>query len=60
MELNCYKVKINQGCLRGVVANVLNCDIVVSEFKLQSRYYVHLRTNILGKDMNSFLPSAMG
>ena len=27
-----------------VVANVLDCDIVVSEFKLQSRYYVHFRT----------------
>ena len=27
----------------GVVANVLNCDIVENEFKLQSRYYVHFR-----------------
>ena len=26
--------------LRGVVANVLDCDIIVSEFELQSRYYI--------------------
>ena len=25
----------------GVVANVLDCDIVVSDFEFQSRYYVH-------------------
>ena len=29
---------------RGVAANVLNSDIVVSEFKLQSHYCVHFRT----------------
>ena len=42
-----------------VVVNVLNCDIVVSEFELQSRYYVHFRTNISGKTMNSLIPPAM-
>ena len=36
----------------GVVANVLNFDIVQSEFELQSNYYVHFRTNILEKDTN--------
>ena len=30
---------------RGVVANVLYCDIVVSEFELQLCYYIHFRTN---------------
>ena len=30
-----------------VVANVLDCDIVVSGFKLQSCYYVHFWTNTL-------------
>ena len=30
------------GSFCGVVANVLNCDIVVSEFEHQSRHYVHL------------------
>ena len=27
--------------LRGVVANMLDYDIVVREFELESRYYVH-------------------
>ena len=26
---------------RGVVANVLDCDIIVSKFELHSLYYVH-------------------
>ena len=30
-----------------VVANVLNCKIVVTEFKLQSRNYVHFQTKTL-------------
>ena len=30
---------------RVLVSNVQDCDIVVSEFKLQSRYQVHFRTN---------------
>ena len=33
----------------GVVANVLHCDIVVSEFKLQLCYYIHFWINHLGK-----------
>ena len=36
-----------QKSLRNVMANVQVCDIVVSEFELQSRYYVHFRTNTL-------------
>ena len=31
--------------LDGVMVNVLDCDCIVSEFELQSRYYVHFRTN---------------
>ena len=31
---------------------LLNCDILVSEFKLQSRYNVHFRINTLRKDIN--------
>ena len=30
----------------------LYCGIVVSEFELQSRFYVHFRTNTLRKGMN--------
>ena len=31
------------------VVNVLYCEIAVSEFEHQSHYYVHFRTNTLGK-----------
>ena len=36
----------------GAVANVLHCDIAISEFEFQSRYYVHFRTNTLGEGIN--------
>ena len=42
----------HMGDLHRVEANVLDCDIGVSEFELQSHYYVHFRTNTLGKGMN--------
>ena len=38
-----------------VVANVLDCNIIVSEFKLQSCYYVLFWINTLGKGMNCFI-----
>ena len=41
-------------CLRGVVANVLDCDIIVSMFELQPCYYVPFQTNALGKSMKPF------
>ena len=34
------------------VVNVQDYDILVIEFELQSRYYVHLRTNTLWKGMD--------
>ena len=40
----------------GVVANVLNCDIIVNKFKLQSCYYIHFQTNTLRKGMNPLIP----
>ena len=40
---------------RGVMVKALDCEIVVSEFELQSHYYVHFRTNTLGKGMNLFI-----
>ena len=40
-----------------VVANMLDCDIVVSEFKLQLFYYVHFQTNTLEKGMNPLIPT---
>ena len=42
--------------LRGVLANILDYDIIISEFELKSRYYVHIRTNLLRKGMNTFIP----
>ena len=49
------------GCPRGVMVKAMNSGIVVREFVLQSRYYVHFRANTLGKGMNPLiLPPAMG
>ena len=31
---------------RGVVVRVVDCDRVISVFEIQSRYDVHLRTNL--------------
>ena len=42
------------------MVKALDGGIVVSEFELQSRYYVHFRTNTLGKGMNPLILSAMG
>ena len=33
----------------GLAANVLDCDIVLSEFELQYPFYIHFRTNALEK-----------
>ena len=40
--------------LHDTVANVLDCDIVVTKFELKSRYYVYFRTNTFGKKVWSF------
>ena len=43
------------------MVKAMNYGIVVREFVLQSRYYVHFRANTLGKGMNPhILPPAMG
>ena len=39
---------------------MLYYGIVVSEFELQSCYYVYIRTDILGKGINLLVLSAMG
>ena len=41
----------------GEVTNVPDCDIVVSEFKLQLRFCVHSRTYTFDKGMNCLLPT---
>ena len=52
--------KAARGCPCGVMVKPMNCEIVVSEFVLQSRYYVHFRANTLGKGMNPLILPAMG
>ena len=39
--------------LCGLVANVLGCGILVCEFELQLRYYVHFQIKALVQGMNS-------
>ena len=45
---------------RGVMVKALECGIVVREFVLQSRYYVHFRANTLGKDIEPPYPPSYG
>ena len=47
-------------CPHGVMVKAIDCGIVVREFVLQSRYYVHFRANTLGKGMNPLILPAMG
>ena len=43
----------------GVMVYVLDCVIVVREFKLQLCYYIHFQTNTLGKGMNPLIPQQL-
>ena len=38
------------------LANVMDCDIIVSDFQLKSPYYVHFQTNTLKKGMSLLIP----
>ena len=60
--ITCYdpKDKLMRGCPHGLMVKAMDCGIVVSEFVLQSRYYVHFRANTLGKGMNTLILPAMG
>ena len=40
----------------GIVAILLDCDILVNEFELQLWYCIHFWTNTLGKGMSSLIP----
>ena len=55
-----HKYKCIVGCPHGVMVKAMDGGIIASEFELQSRYYIHLRTNTLGKDMNPLILPAMG
>ena len=43
-----------------VMVKTMDSGIVVSEFELQSRYYVHFRTNALKEGMNPLILLATG
>ena len=49
-----------RGSTRGVMFKVLDCCFEVSEFELQSNYFVPFRTNTLGRGMNPLSSLAMG
>ena len=51
---------LSLGCPCGVMVKAMDCGIVVCEFVLQSRYYVHFRANTLGKGMNPSYPPSYG
>ena len=55
-----FTIYLKGWCPRGVMVKAIECGIVVSEFVLQSRYYVHFRANTLGKGMNPLILPAMG
>ena len=46
-------------CPRGVVVKAIVGGIIVSEFVLQSCYYIHFRINTLGKGMNLLILPGM-
>ena len=56
VNLTLQQHKNIKGSLSCVVVNALHCDIVISEFEIQSRYYVHFRTNTLERCMNLLIP----
>ena len=41
---------------RGVMVKAMGCGVGVSEFKLQSRYYIHFWTSTLKKGMSPLFP----
>ena len=49
-------ISLSGGCPHGVMVKALDCGIVVSEFELQSCYYVHSRANTLAKGINPSYP----
>ena len=54
------RIELSRECPRGVMVKAMDCRIVVREFVLQSRYYIHFRANTLGKGMNPTYPPSYG
>ena len=60
LSVDFYFPLSSQGGPCGMMAEVLDCKLEVSRFKLQSCYYVHFSMNTLWKSMNPLMLSAMG
>ena len=56
----CFLHKVIGGCPRGVMVKAMVRGIIVREFVLQSRYYVHFQANTLRTGMNPLILPAMG
>ena len=52
-----YQHKL-EGSHHGVMAKVLDYSLEISEFELQSRYYVHFQTTTFEKAMKTAYPSS--
>ena len=59
-KLQVLCAQFQRGCPRGVMVKALDCVIVVSEFVLQSHYYVHFRANTLGERYEPPYPPSYG
>ena len=55
-----FKNQLYRRCPRGEMVKAMECGILVREFVLQSRYYVHFRANTLEKGMNPLILTTMG
>ena len=42
------------------MVKAMDCGIVVSEFELQLRYYIHFRTHTIGKDIKQLILPTIG
>ena len=47
-------------CPHGVMVKAMDCGIVVSDFVLQLRYYIHFQANTHGEHINPLILQAMG
>ena len=46
--------------LHGIEGNMLDCDVVVNNSKIQSHYYIHFWANTLMKGINPLIPPSYG
>ena len=53
---NHYTTKTSLRNTRGVIAKVMERELEVREFELQSFFYFHFQTNTFGKIMNPLIP----